>query len=414
MRSARLRPLRRRGGRRPLRELTGHAPRNRQLGGREPGVLRLRGVDADVVLLTGLPSLLARAVCGELLRADPRANVSAIVRAKSAPEAHAHIAELPADQRRRVRIVEGDAAAIDLGLSGAEWKALAREVTRIHHCAQADYQATDRKTAERVNVGGAREALEFAGACERLDCLVFHSTAHVAGDRRGVVLEAELEAGQTFRSVVEETKARAEKLVRAAMPALPVAVVRPSTIVGHSRSGEVDRFEGPYLLFLLVVTSPPDLSLPLPGGGDEPLNLVPIDWVARAAVAIGRDPRARGRTFHLVDPQPLTARQVFELVARAGGRRAPRGSIPANLAKALLRAPGLDRLAKSPRAFVETLTTRVTYDARNADELLTAVGVEPCPPIETYVDKLVQYLQMRIRERRATKKQAAEVDDPLV
>ena len=101
---------------------------------------------------------------------------------------------------------------------------------------------------------------------------------------------------------------------------------------------------------LLVVTSPPDLALPLPGRGDEPLNLVPIDWVARASVALGRDPRARGRTFHLVDPHPLTTRRVFELVARAGGRRGPRGSIPANLAKALLRAPGLDRIAKSPRA----------------------------------------------------------------
>ena len=55
---------------------------------------------------------------------------------------------------------------------------------------------------------------------------------------------------------------------------------------------------------------------------------------------------------------------VFELVARAGGRRGPRGSIPANLAKALLRAPGLERIAKSPRAFLETLTTPVTYEAR--------------------------------------------------
>ena len=166
------------------------------------------------------------------------------------------------------------------------------------------------------------------------------STAHVCGDRRGVVTEDELQAGQAFRSVVEETKARGEKLVRGAMDRLPIAVMRPATIVGDSITGEVDRFDGPYLLVLLVVTSPPDLALPLPGRGDELLNLVPIDWVARAAVALGRDARSHGRTFHLVDPRPLAARRVFELVARAGGRRGPRGSIPANLAKALLRAPG--------------------------------------------------------------------------
>jgi hypothetical protein len=132
-------------------------------------------------------------------------------------------------------------------------------------------------------------------------------------------------------------------------------------------------------------------------------------------VAIGRDPRARGRTFHLVDPQPLPARRVFELVARAGGRRGPRGSIPANIAKALLRAPGLDRIAKSPRAFLETLTTSVSYDARNTEELLAELGVPGCPPLESYVEKLVEYVQERVRQRRATKKAdlEIEVDDPL-
>ncbi|HEY8039970.1 MAG TPA: SDR family oxidoreductase [Polyangiaceae bacterium] len=367
----------------------------------------------DVVLLTGYPSLLARAVCAEIVRSDPRARVEAVVRSKFVADARSTLDQLPAEQRKRVRVVEGDAAAIDLGLSGPELKALAREVTRIHHCAQVTYLGVDRKTAEHVNVGGAGEAIALAEACEKLECLVFHSTAQVSGDRRGVVLEEELKAGQSFRSVVEETKARGEKLVRSAMGRIPVAVMRPSTIVGDSRTGEVDRFDGPYLLILLVVTSPPDLALPLPGRGDEPLNLVPIDWVARASVALGRDPRARGRTFHLVEPQPLTARRVFELVARAGGRRGPRGSIPANLAKALLRAPGLDRIAKSPRAFLETLTTPVTFDARNADELLGLLGVDSCPPLESYVDKLVEYVQERVRQRRASKSADAEIEDPL-
>jgi nucleoside-diphosphate-sugar epimerase len=196
---------------------------------------------------------------------------------------------------------------------------------------------------------------------------------------------------------------------------VPIAVVRPSTIVGDSRTGEIDRFDGPYLLVLLVVTSPPDLALPLPGLGDEPLNLVPIDWVARASVALGRNPRSRGRTFHLVDPRPLTARRVFELVARAGGRRGPRGSIPANLARAVLRAPGIDRIAKSPRAFLETLTTQVSYDSRNADELLASLPGDTgaCPPLETYVDKLVEYVQHRMRQRHAPKKVEAEIEDPL-
>jgi thioester reductase-like protein len=367
---------------------------------------------ADVVLLTGLPSLVARAVCFEILRGDPTARVEAVVRSKFVEDARATLDELPADQRRRVHIVEGDAASIDLGLTGAEFKGLAREVTRIHHCAQVTYLGVDRKTAERVNVGGVLEAIELAASCDELECLVLHSTAHVSGDRRGRVLESELAAGQSFRNVVEETKARGEKVAREAMGRVPITVMRPATIVGDSRTGEVDRFDGPYLLMLLVVTSPPDIALPLPGRGDEPLHLVPIDWVARAAVALGRDPRAHGRTFHLVDPEPLPARRVFELVARAGGRRGPRGSIPANLAKAVLRAPGLDRIAKSPRAFLETLTTPVSFDAQNADELLPLLGIPSCPPLESYVEKLVEFVQERVRQRRA-KAADLEIEDPL-
>jgi thioester reductase-like protein len=368
--------------------------------------------DGDVVLITGFPLLAARAVCHELVRTDERRRVHALVRAGANEEAEAALAELPEATRARVNLVEGDAAAIDFGLSGAEFKALAREVTHIHHCAEVTHLGVDRKTAEHVNIGGTQEALEFARSCARLSCMVHHSTAHVSGNRTGVVVESELEAGQAFRNVVEETKARAEKIVRAAMGSLPIAVVRPATLVGDSRTGAVDRFDGPYLLILLVVTSPPDLALPLPGRGDDPLNVVPVDWVARASVAIGGDRRGLGQTFHLVDPNPLPARRVFELAARAGGRRGPRGSIPANLAKAVLRAPGIDRISKAPRALLDALTTSVVYDARQADALLSGLGVPTCPPLESYLDRLVEYVQQRVRQRRSAKKQqpAGEVD----
>jgi thioester reductase-like protein len=365
----------------------------------------------EVVLLTGFPSFLARETCTELVRA-PGTQVKAIVRPKFMEDARAVLEDLDPEQRRRVKLVEGDAASIDLGLSGAEFKALAKQVDRIHHCAQMTYLGVDRQAAELVNVGAAREIIEFASACTHLECLVHHSTAHVSGDRTDLVLEEDLKKDQTFRNVVEETKARAEKVMRAAMGRLPIAVVRPTIVVGDSTTGEVDRFDGPYLLILLIVTSPPDLAVPLPGRGDVPLNLVPIDYVVKAAVAIGRDGRAPGRTFHIVDPEPLTARRVFEAVARAGGRRGPRGSIPANLAKALLRTPGLERFAKSPRAFLEALVTPVTYTSTNTEQILEGTGIR-CPPFESYVDKIVEYVQQRIRERRA-KKAAAEIEDPLV
>ena len=368
----------------------------------------------EVVLLTGFPSFHARRLLEELVRPDrgDRGStfVHAVVQAKSMAHARDALDALPLEQRARVNLLEGDAAAMDLGLSGGELRMLAREVDRIHHAAQISYLGADRKTAEHVNVDAVREVLELARMCTSLKCLVAHSTAQVAGDREGTVLEAELKAGQTFRNVVEETRARGERMLRAAMDRVPIAVLRPAIVVGDSTTGEIDRFDGPYLLIVLILTAPPDFALPLPGRGGAPLPLVPVDYVARAAHAIGRDPRSAGRTFHLVDPSPLPARRVFELVAQAGGRRSPRGFIPANVTRALLRTPGLERFARSPRGLLQTLGTDVSFDARNTEEILQGTGIE-CPPIESYIGRLVQYVELRLAEKRA--KSETEAPDPL-
>jgi thioester reductase-like protein len=368
----------------------------------------------EVVLLTGFPSFLARKLAVHILENQPRTLIHAVVRAKLAREAQAAIEEWPKALRDRFAMIEGDAAAMDLGLSGAEFRSLTQEIDRIHHAAQVTYLGVDRRAAKQLNVGGAREILELARACSSLKCLVFHSTTEVAGDRTGLVREEELEAGQRFPTFVAETRARAEKLAREAMSSVPIAVVRPGTLVGESTTGEIDRFDGPYLLILLIVTSPAEIAVPLPGKGDAPLNLVPIDYVVRAAHAIGRDRRAPGRTFHVVDPNPVSAKRIFELVARAGGRRSPRGYIPTNLTKALLRTPGLERFAKSPRAFVESLATPVRFDTRNTDELLAGTGIV-CPAFETYVDHIVNYVRERVREKRERRGVTGEDEerDPL-
>lgn len=367
----------------------------------------------EVTLLTGFPNFLARKLGEQILAAEPNTFLYAVVRTKFLREAKEAVAELPKQQRDRVAILEGDAASMDLGLSGAEYKKLAQEVDRIHHAAHISYLGVDRATAERVNVGGTREIVELGRACENLKNLVIHSTTQVVGDRTGVVREGDRELGRSFRTGVAETRARAESVAHKAMDKLPISIVRPTTIIGDSHTGEVDRFDGPYLLILLIVTSPAEIAVPLPARGDAPLHLVPIDYVVRASHAIGKDPRSAGRTFHLVDPSPLTAKRIFELVARAGGKRSPRGFIPTNLTKALLRTPGLERFAKSPRAFVEQLANPVRFDARNTEEILAGTDIT-CPPFESYVDPIVNYVRERVREKRERRKLAqAEVDDPL-
>ena len=384
----------------------------------------------SVVLITGFPSFAARKMVEHLLAEEPRALVYAVVPAALAAQARAAVdaleagpasgegdkARRPIGGRERIVMLEGDVSSMDLGLSGAEHRQLARELDRIHHLAHASYVGVERRAAEALNVTGTAEVIELARACASLECLVHHSTALVAGDRRGVVYEDELEEGQGFRSVAEETRMRAEVLARRAMRDVPIAVVRPTTIVGDAGTGETDRLDGLYLLVLLIIAAPAEIAIPLPGRGEVPLNVVPVDFVVRAAHAIGRHRLAPGRTFHLADPRPLPARQLFDLVARAGGRRAAKGHIPSNIAKALLRTPGIERFVRSPRAFVEQLMTPVRYDARNADQALEGTGIS-CPAFESYVDALVAAVQDRLRERRerraAEAEAEAEPEDPL-
>lgn len=358
----------------------------------------------EVVLLTGFPSFAARKMCDELLR--ERTFIHAIVTEAQREEAQIALDGFTLSERSRLHLLEGDPSAIDLGLSGAEWKTLAAEVDRIHHIPDVAPPGNDAKVVERAVVRATREVVELATACKGLRCLVFHSTALVSGDRTGNVLEEELEKGQSFRNPVEGAFVRAEKIVRAAMKTIPACVLRPTIILGDSRTGEVDRRTGPYFLILLIVTSPPDFPLPLPGKPETPLHLVPIDYVVRAARAVGRDPRAPGRTFHIGDPSPLGAKRVFELVAQAGGRRSR--FIPANVTKALLRTPGIDRFARSPRAFIDALATPVSYSFASTSELLADTDVR-CPPLESYVERLVEHVQSRLREKRE-----AEVNDPLI
>jgi thioester reductase-like protein len=355
---------------------------------------------ASTVLLTGYPSFLARRMAEQILAREPDTLLYCVVRSKLAPLAQELAMTLPASRRNRLVMMEGDAASMDMGLSGAEFHEVSSRIDRIFHFAQFSYIDADAKLARHANVHGAREALEMARAAPRLTQLVCMSSATVAS-ASGLVRETEPPKDPPYRTVIEDTLAHAER------------IYRPSTIIGDSDTGEVDRLDGPYPLILLLLTSSRKSAVPLPIRGDVPLNLVPVDFVIRAAHVIGSSPSAAGKTFHIVDPAPLSARRVFELVAHAAGRRSPRGAVPSYVARSMLRAPGVERFVKSPRAFLEVLTTDARFDATNTTDILRGTGVV-CPPFESYVDRIVSYVQARIRERRKNDADAQLADDPLL
>jgi len=195
------------------------------------------------------------------------------------------------------------------------------------------------------------------------------------------------------------------------MRQLPITILRPSIIVGDSRTGEIDKLDGPYYLMVLIATNASGLRLPMLGRGDSPLHLVPIDYVIDAAWHVVRRDGAAGKTFHIVDPAPLTARQVFEGVAEHAQTEKPRGHIPRPLARAVLRTPGLARLGKGPLAFVDVLDHAVHYDQTNTAQALAGSTLR-CPSLAEYLPVLVRFV-LDVTRTAPPVRDAEDVADPL-
>jgi dephospho-CoA kinase len=363
----------------------------------------------EVALITGFPAFTAKRMIAKLLAAEPETKLYVLARDKFAPEADALLERLGAGDRAEVLV--GDVCDMDLGLSSAEYRGLSRELTWVHHLAGIYFMGVDDETMRRVNVGGTRTVLELARDAARLERLVHWSTATVSGNRNGTVYEEDLDAGQKFHNGYERTKYESEKMVRAAMRQLPITVLRPSIIVGDSRDGEIDRLDGPYYLMVLIATNASGLRLPILGRGDSPLHLVPIDYVIDAAWQVMHSAGAAGKTFHLVDPNPMSARAVFEGVADHAKTEKPRGSIPGPLARAVLRTPGLSRLGRGPLSFLDLLDHTVHYDQTNTMQALAGSKLV-CPPLADYLPMLVQHV-LDVARAPQTLAEIDEIADPL-
>jgi dephospho-CoA kinase len=372
------------------------------------GAGRTSRISRPATLITGFPAGTARRMIHQILAAEPETKLYVLAGDPVAADATRLLATLPAHAQAEVLV--GDVCDMDLGLSSAEYRALSRDLTWIHHLAGSSFMGVDEDTARRLHVVGTRTVLELARDAGRLERVVHWSTAMVSGDRKGTFTEDDLEAGQKFHNAYERTKYDAERLVRAAMRQLPITVLRPGIIVGDSRTGEIDKLDGPYYLMVLIATNASGVRLPLLGRSEAPLHLVPIDYVVEAAWHVARHETAAGKTFHLVDPAPLSARAVFEGVAEHANTEKPRGHIPRPIARAVLRTPGLSRLGRGPLAFVDMLDHTVHYDQTNTTQALAGTTVR-CPALADYLPVLVRYVLDLARS--APPNPLEDVSDPL-
>jgi len=322
------------------------------------------------VFFTGYPGFLGTALLPRVLARSNDTNAVCFVQSKFAPLARERAAQFG----DRVRIVEGDITRrIDVPTEGIE---------EIYHLAAIYDLSVPRDVGMRVNVEGTRNVLDFAERCGSLRRFQYVSTCYVSGRHDGVFREDDLDVGQRFNNFYEETKFLAEVEVRK-RTGLPCNIYRPSVVVGDSRTGETQKFDGPYFVIQWILRNPRIAVLPTPMGGKRyRFNCVPRDFIIDAIDKLsGGQPPAAVRCYQLADPRPLTVDEIIDVIATATGKTIVRIPQPMLLAK--LGAP----LLRIPRAAVPYFTHPTSYDTANAQRDL---GFAP-PSLAEYASRLVEF-----------------------
>ncbi len=372
----------------------------------------------DGVLLTGATGFLGSELLARYLQHSDR-TVYAVVRADDDAHATRRLHETLASTlgsaepfAGRVRALAGDLTKPGLGLDPAVARAVTGCVDEIVHGAAAVSFDLGLEFARAINVEGTREMLELALLCERrggLRRFTYISTAYVAGLHRGPFREDDLDVGQRFRNAYEQSKFESEQLVRRYRERLPVTVVRPSIIVGDSRTGWTASFNVLYWPTRALARG----AFPvLPARRRSPVDVVSVDYVADAVYALAAMPAGSGNTYHLTSASDATS--IGELLALACDKLdvKPPPLISPRLYLRVL-APLLGRFNPRRRTFVRATTTYVPYfsvrtqfDDSRARE---ALGPQIRPrPLAQYYGRIIDYaLQTRWGARPMTRAAAA-------
>jgi thioester reductase-like protein len=273
------------------------------------------------IFMTGASGFLGTVLLRDLLMKGH--TVTALVRSQQGLSASARLKNrlldydpaFPWDQfsERNLFAVEGDTTQLFFGLDKGLYDQCAASTDVVIHNAACTALETDWKILEAINIGGTREAVEFTSRTHKKS-LLHVSSAYVAGERTGVVREEELLMTEGFRNGYERSKAIAENEVRdaAASGRIRSLIVRPSIIVGDSRSGYMCPNHHFFdLIFRLLAirrmirNKTEDCRFRIPGDPNATKNFVPVDHVAELIVLLLETDTAWGKAFHLTDPAPI-------------------------------------------------------------------------------------------------------------
>ncbi len=353
--------------------------------------------------MTGFPGFLSTSIVKKLLARDRDVRFSFLVQQKfvdPAKKAIAGLQEAAPDAAGRMSWVVGDITRRNLGLGGSALKELLDETTEVWHLAAAYDLSVGEYVAYQVNVDGTKNVLDLCLGMGALKKLIYFSTCYVSGTREGVILESELEMGQSFKNHYEATKFKAEMIVREHMEKIPTVVIRPAIVIGDSRTGEAVKFDGPYPMIQMLAMLqrkrllPKKGRLPVFGTGRSKMNFVPVDYLAEAVCELSGVAGAVGKTFQVCDPNPPAFGEFQERLYELFGLKAMGFGIPVAALGALLKIPGLKKLTAIDENFLPYAEYSAGYSDANLRETLEGRGIH-CPDLREYLPMIVDFVKNR-------------------
>jgi nucleoside-diphosphate-sugar epimerase len=276
-----------------------------------------------MLLVTGATGFIGRELVARL-RAAGRP-VAVLARAREGVAARARVAAALGGEADGVDIIEGELTAGGLAAAPAALRSLRARVETVAHCAgDASFAPDDPAPYVAAHVDGPA-ALLRALAGGRLARWAHVSTAYVCGAREGTVYEREGDVGQAFHNVYERAKLDAERAIRAAGQAagVDVRVLRPSIVVGAAPATAGGHPSNLFFAFIRLAAGLAGWNggapLRVEAAPRAPFNIVPLDYVAAATLALAEHPGAAGGTFHLVvRDAPRQSAMLAMLLERLG------------------------------------------------------------------------------------------------
>ncbi len=314
------------------------------------------------------------------------------------------------DEQKRVVAVVGDLARPKLGVAAAELAKLKGKVKHLFHLAAVYDLSADAASQQEANIDGTRHAVEFA---EAVDAGCFHHVSSIAaaGLYDGVFREDMFDEAEELDHPYFRTKHDSEGIVRAESKTA-YRIYRPAIVVGHSKTGEIDKIDGPYYFFKLIQKMRNALPPWVPTVGIEGgrINIVPVDYVVDAMDHLAHKKGLDGQCFHLTDPEPMRVGEVLNMFAKAA--HAPQMTmrlnakmfsfIPSFVIDSAMSLAPVWRIQKQllqdlgiPKDMFTFINYPTRFDNRETARALKGSGIE-VPRLEDYAWRLWDYWERHL------------------